>query len=78
MSNFFDRKLSNYREVLIRQETKEAKVVKLGIKTFANFVNLAESKMMMNKRCLFRAWHNKAFPKSILKDITERALAANE
>jgi hypothetical protein len=34
--------------------------------------------MRQNKRTLFRKWHNNAFPKSILKDITERALKANE
>jgi hypothetical protein len=34
--------------------------------------------MLQNKRTLFRTWHNKVFSKSILKDIAERALTANE
>jgi hypothetical protein len=29
-------------------------------------------------RKMFRSWHNNAFPKSVLKDITERALQLHE
>jgi hypothetical protein len=33
--------------------------------------------MSENIRKMFRKWHNNAFPKTVLRDITERALQAH-
>lgn len=74
LGGFFQKKVGNYRETFVRQETKEMRTVKLGIKTFANCINTADFKMKQNMRKMFHLWHNNAFPKSVLKDITERAL----
>jgi len=52
-------------------------VVKLGVKTFGNCILIAEARMKENQRRLFRQWHHNAFPKSVLRDITERALIMN-
>lgn len=41
-------------------------------------MRIGSTKMLENKRSMFRTWHNKVFPKSVLKDITERALNSNE
>lgn len=78
LGGFFDKRLENYKELFIRGEAKELRAVKLGVKTFQNCLNISDLKMKENMRKLFRFWHNNAFPKEILKDITERALQANE
>lgn len=69
LGSFFDKKIQNYKDVLLREEARETKVVKIGIKSFSNCLNVAEIKMKQNKRALFRKWHNNVFPKAILKDI---------
>jgi len=78
LGGFFDQRMNNYRETLIRGETKELRVVKLGVKTFRNCLNLSTIKMKENMRKMFRLWHNNAFAKYVLKDITERALQVHE
>lgn len=70
LGGFFEKRVSSYKETLIRGETKELKVVKLGVKTFQNFLNLCNLKMQGNLRKMFRKWNNNAFPKSVLRDIT--------
>lgn len=52
--------------------------MKLGIKSLETCLRIGSTKMLENKRSMFRTWHNKVFPKSVLKDITERALNSNE
>lgn len=34
--------------------------------------------MRENQKFMFRRWHNSVFPKTVLRDITERALRINE
>lgn len=53
-------------------------MVKLGIKSIENCLNIGNAKIFENKRKFFRLWHNKAFPKHILRDLTQRALNVNE
>lgn len=53
-------------------------MVKLGVKTFQNCLDLSTLKIMSNIRKMFRTWHNNAFPKLVLSDITERALQVNQ
>jgi hypothetical protein len=77
LASLFDKKITSHRDCFLRPEAKEIKTVKLGIATLENCLRIGSSKMLANKRQLFRRWHSNAFPKSILRDLTERALSAH-
>ena len=74
---FFQKKINNYREVFIREETKEMRAVKLGTNILANCIHTATFKVKERMRSFFRIWNSNVFPRSVLKDIAERALIVN-
>jgi len=41
LGSFFDKKIHNYKDILLREEAREAKIVKIGIKSFFNCLNVA-------------------------------------
>lgn len=41
LGSFFDKKIHDYKQILVRDEARESKLVKLGIKSFSNCLNVA-------------------------------------
>lgn len=78
LGTFFNKRILSYGETLIRGEAKENRVVKLGVKTLINCLEIGEIKMKENKRRMFSKWHNTVFPKHTLRDLAERALIIHE
>ena len=75
---YFGRKVRGYEDAFLREECKEVKIVKIGVKSLDNCCRIGSLKMQENKRNFFRTWHSRVFPKSVLRELTERAMCKNE
>ena len=53
------------------------RAVKLGTNILANCIHTATFKVKERMRSFFRIWNSNVFPRSVLKDIAERALIIN-
>lgn len=54
------------------------RAVKLGTNILANCIHTATFKVKERMRSFFRIWNSNVFPRSVLKDIAERALIVNQ